>query len=41
MLLNPDVDDKGFKEEKLGIVKNNTKIGIDSIKEDASNYSPN
>ena len=39
IILNPDVDDKGFKEEKLGIVKNNTKIGIDSIKEDASNYS--
>ena len=38
IILNPDVDDKGFKEEKLGIVKNNTKIGIDSIKEDASNY---
>lgn len=39
IVLNPDVENDAFKEEKLSIVKNNTKIGIDSIKEDASNYS--
>jgi predicted Zn-dependent peptidase len=39
IVLNPDIEDNGFKEEKLSIVKNNTKIGIDSIKEDSSNYS--
>ena len=39
IILNPDINNNAFKEEKLSIVKNNTKIGIDSIKEDASNYS--
>ena len=39
IILNPDVEDNSFKEEKLSIVKNNTKVGIDSIKEDAANYS--
>ena len=39
IILNPDIKDNKFNEEKLDIVKNNARIALDSIKEDASNYS--
>lgn len=39
IILNPDITNNKFKEEKLSIVKNNAKIALDSIKEDATNYS--
>lgn len=39
IIFKPDTDNKEFKSDKLDIVKNNAKIALDSVKEDASNYS--
>lgn len=39
IILNPDIDNNRFNSEKLDIVKNNTKVALDSIKEDSTNYS--
>lgn len=39
IIFNPDIENKKFKSDKLDIVKNNAKVALSSIKEDASNYS--
>ena len=39
ILFNPDIKDKMFNEDRLNIVKNNTKNNINSIKEYPSRYS--
>lgn len=39
IIFNPDVDDGKFNEEKLDIVKSTCRSALNSIKEDASNYS--
>ena len=39
IILNPNVNNKSFNNEKLDIVKNNLKVSIDSIKEDPTEYS--
>lgn len=39
IMFNPDVEDGKFNEEKLDIVKNTCRSALNSIKEDASNYS--
>lgn len=39
IIFNPDVTDNKFKTEKLGIVKNNATVALNSLKEDASSYS--
>lgn len=39
IIFNPDIEGNHFKNDKLDIVKNNAKVALESIKEDASNYS--
>lgn len=39
IIFNPDVVDGKFNREKLDIVKNNCRLSLNSIKEDAANYS--
>lgn len=39
IIFNPDVEDGKFNNEKLDIVKNTCRSALNSIKEDASNYS--
>lgn len=39
ILFNPDVRNKKFKKDKLDIVKTNTKVGLESIKENTTGYS--
>lgn len=39
VLFNPDVEDRRFKEDKLDLVKNNATLALNSIKENAPNYS--
>lgn len=39
IMFNPDVEDGKFNEEKLDIVKSTCRSALNSIKEDASNYS--
>lgn len=39
IIFNPDVEDGKFNEEKLDIVKSTCRSDLNSIKEDASNYS--
>lgn len=39
IIFNPDVGDGKFNEEKLDIVKSTCRSALNSIKEDASNYS--
>ena len=39
IIFNPDITNKRFNEEKLSIVKNNTAVALNSIKEDAAGYS--
>ena len=39
IIFNPDVEDGKFNEEKLDIVKSTCRSALNSIKEDASNYS--
>lgn len=39
IMFNPDVEDGKFNEEKLNIVKSTCRSALNSIKEDASNYS--
>ena len=39
VLLNPDIENKSFKKDKLEIAKNNALIAINSIKENATGYS--
>lgn len=38
IIFNPDVNDKKFRSTKLELVKNNAKVALNSIKEDASGY---
>lgn len=39
IILNPDINDNGFNEEKLKIVKHNCEINLSSIKENPTNYA--
>lgn len=39
IIFNPDVNDNSFNDEKLEIVKSNARSALESIKENASNYS--
>lgn len=39
VIFNPDVENKNFNKDKLEIVKNNARNNINSIKEDATDYS--
>lgn len=39
IIFNPDTNNKGFNNEKLEVVKNNLKVSMNSIKEDAVGYS--
>ena len=39
IIFNPDVEEEKFKEDKLELVKSNAKLALNSIKEDATNYS--
>ena len=39
ILFNPDIENKQFKKDKLDIAKNNSLMALDSIKENATNYS--
>ena len=39
IIFNPDCSNKKFRKEKLDIVKKNTKIALESIKEEPSNYA--
>ena len=39
IIFNPDVEEERFKEDKLELVKNNATLALNSIKEDAANYS--
>lgn len=39
IIFNPDVEDERFKEDKLELVKSNATLALNSIKEDAANYS--
>ena len=39
VILNPNIENKAFKYDKLEIVKNNIKVAIDSVKEDTTGYS--
>ena len=41
ILLNPDIEDKKFKKDKLEIAKNNALIAINSVKENATGYCLN
>lgn len=39
IIFNPDVEEERFKEDKLELVKINATLALNSIKEDAANYS--
>ena len=39
IIFNPDVEEERFKEAKLELVKSNATLALNSIKEDATNYS--
>ncbi len=39
IIFNPDVENNAFKEDKLDLVLSNVKVALDSLKEDATNYS--
>ena len=39
IIFNPDVEEERFKEDKLELVKSNATLALNSIKEDATNYS--
>lgn len=39
VIFNPDIRDKKFNKEKIDIVKSNCRNALNSLKEDASNYS--
>jgi len=39
IIFNPDTEDRKFKTDKLDIVKNNAKVALNSLKEDATGYS--
>lgn len=39
IIFNPDIINKEFNFEKLGIVKNNATVALNSLKEDATGYS--
>lgn len=39
IIFNPDVENRKFRTDKFDIVKTNAQIALDSLKEDASNYS--
>jgi len=39
IVLNPDVKEGKFNEERLEIVKNNAEVALNSLKEDATSYS--
>lgn len=39
IIFNPDIKDNAFKEDKLDLVLSNVKVALESIKEDATNYS--
>ena len=39
IIFNPDVEEEKFKEDKLELVKSNATLALNSIKEDAANYS--
>lgn len=39
IIFNPDITNNSFQEDKLSIVKHNAEVSINSLKEDASNYS--
>ena len=39
IIFNPDIKDNAFKEDKLDLVLSNVKVALESLKEDATNYS--
>ena len=39
IIFNPDVENNSFKEDKLDLVLSNVKVALESLKEDATNYS--
>ena len=39
IIFNPDVEEERFKEDKLELLKSNATLALNSIKEDATNYS--
>lgn len=39
IIFNPDIKDDKFNKDKLDIVKSNCRLALNSIKEDAANYS--
>ena len=39
IIFNPDIKNNAFKEDKLDLVLSNVKVALESLKEDATNYS--
>lgn len=39
IIFNPDIENNRFKKDKIDYIKHNTKISIDSLKEDTTTYS--
>lgn len=39
IIFNPDINENAFKEDKLDLVLSNVKVALESLKEDATNYS--
>lgn len=39
IIFNPDIKDNAFKEDKLDLVLSNVRVALESLKEDATNYS--
>ena len=39
IIFNPDIENNSFKEDKLDLVLSNVKVALESLKEDATNYS--
>ena len=39
IIFNPDIKNNAFKEDKLDLVLSNIKVALESLKEDATNYS--
>lgn len=39
IIFNPDINGNAFKEDKLDLVLSNVKVALESLKEDATNYS--
>ena len=39
IIFNPDIKNSAFKEDKLDLVLSNVKVALESLKEDATNYS--